>query len=199
MSDINHENELKMREEFSNAILNNVGTTISYWKHIGWNTVKITINNEPKPSQRPRLSGYRVYVPGAYKNTAFFHKYVLPTLGDLWINTPCKTKIDIYVKTPSSFSKAQKLLAEMKILRPWVRSGDIDNFEKSCLDAMVGNKKRGHKGIMSDDCIVIDMDSHKYYSETPRYEIEITYMDTIPECIKRILKIEEIERDNGND
>lgn len=199
MSDVNHENELKMRGEYSNSILNNVATVIGYWSHIGWSTVKITIPMEPKPSQRPRLSGYRVYVPGAYKNTAFFHKNVLPKLGDLWINTPCKTKIDIYVKTPTSFSKAQKLLAEMKILRPWVRAGDIDNFEKSCLDAMVGNKKRKHKGIMSDDCIVVDMDSHKYYSITPRYEIEITYMNKVPECIKRILKIEEPQREVDED
>ena len=196
MSDINHENELQMREEFSNAIINKVETVIGYWGHVKWTTVKLLINMEPKPSQRPRLSGYRVYVPGAYKNTAFFHKNVFPELKDVWINKPCKTRIDIYVRTPASFSKAQKLLAEMKILRPWVRAGDIDNFEKSCLDAMVGNKKRGHKGIMSDDCIVIDMESHKYYSMSPRYEIEITYMNDIPECIKRILKIEEPQRDN---
>jgi len=187
--DINHENELKMREEYSNSILDNVATVIGYTRHIHWTTVRIQINMEPKPSQRPRLSGYRVYVPGAYKNTAFFHKNVLPTLGDLWIETPCKTKIDIYVRTPASFSKSQKMLAEMKILRPWAHLGDIDNFEKGVLDAMQGNKKRKHGGIMADDCLVIDMESHKYYSITPRYEVEITYMNQIPECIKKIMKI----------
>lgn len=193
MSDINHENELKMREEFSNSILNNVGTTISYWKHITWNTVKITINMEPKPSQRPRLSGYRVYVPGAYKNTAFFHKYVLPTLGDLWIDTPCKTVSDIYVKTPNSFSKAQKLLAEMKILRPWAHIGDVDNYEKSLFDMLQGNKKRGHGGIMSDDSLIIESHTNKYYSISPRYEITITYMNKIPESIKNILKLRKVD------
>jgi Holliday junction resolvase RusA-like endonuclease len=189
MSDVNHENELRMREEYSNSILNNVATTISYWKHIGWSTVKITINNEPKPSQRPRLSGYRVYVPGAYKNAAFFNKNVLPTLGDLWIDTPCKVNVDIYAKTPNSFSKAQKLLAEMKILRPWVHTGDIDNYCKSALDQIQPNKKRGHKGILADDSLVIELTSNKYYSISPRYEITITYMNKIPESIKNILKL----------
>ena len=189
MSDVNHENELRMREEYSNSILNNVAITISYWKHIGWSTVKITINNEPKPSQRPRLSGYRVYVPGAYKNAAFFNKNVLPTLGDLWIDTPCKMNVDIYAKTPNSFSKAQKLLAEMKILRPWVHTGDIDNYCKSALDQIQPNKKRGHKGILADDSLVIELTSNKYYSISPRYEITITYMNKIPESIKNILKL----------
>jgi Holliday junction resolvase RusA-like endonuclease len=189
MSDINHENELQMREEYSNTVINNVAQTISYFKHITWTTVKISINKEPKPSQRPRLSGYRIYVPGAYKNTAFFHKNVMPTLGDLWIDTPCKAELDIYVKTPTSFSKAQKLLAEMKILRPWAHTGDIDNFEKEVWDACQGNKKRGHRGILSDDSLIIESHTNKYYSISPRYEVTFTYMNKIPECIKNILKL----------
>lgn len=193
--DINHENALQMREEYSDSILNNVATVVGYVRHIKWTTVRFMIPNEPKPSQRPRLSGYRVYVPGAYKNAAFFQKHVLPTLGDLWIDTPCKIHIGFYVKTPESFSKSQKLLAEMKILRPWAHIGDIDNYEKSCLDSMVGNKKRGHTGIMADDCLVIDMVSHKYYSIHPRYEVEITYMTDIPDCIKRVLKIKEWKKE----
>lgn len=189
MSDINHENELNMREEYSNTIIGNVANVIGYWNHITWTTVKIVINNEPKPSQRPRLSGYRVYVPGAYKNAAFFNKNVLPTLGDLWIDTPCKMQVDIYAKTPASFSKAQKLLAEMKVLRPWSHTGDIDNYCKSAMDQIQPNKKRGHKGILADDSLVIELNSNKYYSITPRYEITITYMNKIPEIIQNIMKL----------
>lgn len=189
MYDLNHENELKMRSELSNASLNSVANAIGFFRHIKWKKVRIVINMEPKPSQRPRLSGYRVYVPGAYKNTAFFHKNILPNLKGIWIDTPCKTKLDIYVKTPASFSKAQKLLAEMKILRPWAHIGDIDNYEKSVYDAIQGNTKRGHQGIMSDDSLIIESHSNKYYSISPRYELEITYMGDIPECIKNILKL----------
>lgn len=189
MYDLNHENELKMRSELSNTSLNSVANAIGFFRHIKWKKVRIVINMEPKPSQRPRLSGYRVYVPGAYKNTAFFHKNILPNLKGIWIDTPCKTKLDIYVKTPASFSKAQKLLAEMKILRPWAHIGDIDNYEKSVYDAIQGNIKRGHQGIMSDDSLIIESHSNKYYSISPRYELEITYMSDIPECIKNILKL----------
>lgn len=193
--DISIKNTNELLEEANNAVKSNVAGCVNLFTKIRWRHVSFTINNEPKPSQRPRTSGNHIYVPGAYKNTAFFHKYVLPTLGDLWINTPCKTKIDIYVKTPASFTKTQKILAEMKILRPWTRAGDIDNFEKTCLDSLVGNKKRGHNGIMSDDCIVVDMESHKYYSTAPRYEIKISYMGKIPIDLKKILKIEEQPRD----
>ena len=189
MLDVNRENELKMREEFSNGILNNVAGAIGFIEYIKWNKIRIVINMEPKPSQRPRLSGYRVYVPGAYKNTAFFHKNVLPTLKGIWIDTPCKTKLDIYVKTPESFTKTQKLLAEMRILRPWAHIGDIDNYEKSVYDAIQGNQKRGHNGIMSDDSLIIESHSNKYYSISPRYEIEISYMKEIPEQIKSVLKL----------
>ena len=189
MEDINRNNVKRMESEYSDSVLNNVAVAISYVKKITWKTVKFTINKEPKPSQRPRLSGYRVYVPGAAKNTAFFSREVLPTLGGLWIDKHCKVKMDLYVHTPASFTKTQKMLAEMKIIRPWVHCGDLDNYEKEILDGIVGNKKRGHKGCMLDDCIVVDMESHKYYSQTPRTEVIITFMDKIPKSIINILKL----------
>jgi len=194
--DINQNNVKKMESEYSDSILSNVAKTVGYYSNIGWKTVKITLNIEPKPSQRPRLSGYRIYVPGAAKHTAFFNREVFPTLGNLWIDKPCKVIMDVYVKTPDSFSKSQKLLAELKILRPWTHTGDIDNFTKSYLDMIQGNKKRGHKGIMSDDCLVIESISNKYYSVSPRVELVIKYMGSVPKVIKNVLKIHDIPRPN---
>jgi hypothetical protein len=55
------------------------------------------------------------------------------------------------------------------------------------------NKKRGHKGILADDSLVIELTSNKYYSISPRYEITITYMNKIPECIKNILKLRKVD------
>jgi hypothetical protein len=52
-----------------------------------------------------------------------------------------------------------------------------------------GNKKRGHGGIMSDDSLIIESHTNKYYSISPRYEITITYMNKIPESIRNILKL----------
>ena len=187
--DINKENVKQMESEYSDSILNNVAKVINDFQHIKWKIVKFTINREPKPSQRPRLSGYRIYVPGAARNTAYFSREVLPTLDGLWIDKPCKIKMDLYIHTTASFTKTQKMLAELKIIRPWVHCGDLDNFEKEVMDAMVGNRKRGHHGCMSDDCIVMDLESHKYYSMNPRTEIIVTYMDKIPKSIESMLRL----------
>ena len=46
-------------------------------------------------------------------------------------------KADIFVQTPKSFTDCQKILAEMRILRPWGNIGDVDNFEKGVLTVHV--------------------------------------------------------------
>ena len=79
----------------------------------------------------------------------------------------------------------------MKILRPWNNNGDVDNFEKAAYDMMQPNEKRGHVGIMSNDCLIIESHTNKYYSTTPRYEVTITYMKEIPEPIASYLKFKD--------
>lgn len=166
-----------------------VAECINAYKAIRWKTVSFIIPTEPIPSHRPRLSGYRVYVPGAAKNQAFFNKHVLPTLNGLFITTPCKIKSDIFVKTPKSFNMAQKILAEMRILRPWGNVGDVDNYEKSIYDQMQPNEKRGHVGIMQNDSLIIEAHTNKYYSITPRTEITISFMGKIPDKLKKVLRM----------
>ena len=192
--DINKENVKKMESEYSDSILNNVAKAINDFQHIKWKIVRFTVNIEPKPSQRPRLCGRRIYVPGASRNTAFFHKYMMPELKDVWIDKPCIIDMDVFMKTPESFTKTQKMLAELKILRPWTHTGDIDNLMKSYMDMIQGNKKRGHVGIMSDDCLVIGTTSNKYYSVSPRVEITIKYMDRIPNNMYHMMKISDNPR-----
>lgn len=162
---------------------------IEAYKLIKWKTVTFRIPIAPEPSHRPRLSGYRVYVPGAAKNQSFFNRNVTPTLNGLFITTPCKIKADIYVKTPKSFTECQKILAEMKIIRPWGNIGDVDNFEKAIYDMMQPNEKRNHRGIMANDSLIIEAHTNKYYSEDPRYEISISYMTKVPDRLMRILRM----------
>lgn len=173
----------------SDKVLQQVADISMIMANVKWKTVSFTIPMEPVPSHRPRLCGYRVYVPGAAKNQVFFNRKVLPTLNGLFITLPCEIISEIYVKTPKSFSKVQTALAEMKILRPWVNSGDNDNFEKAIYDMMQPNEKRGHVGIMSNDCLIIDNKSSKYYSMNPRYEVTIRYMDSIPAELYKILRL----------
>lgn len=182
-------NTHELLESVTDKIRSNVATCVELFSSVRWKKVSFTIPMTPKPSARPRLSGYRVYVPHAAQNATFFNKYVLPKLNGLFITTPCKFKLDIYVATPASFTKTQRCLAEMKILRPWVSTGDVDNYSKAAMDMVQPNEKRGHVGIMSNDCLVLDLTASKYYSVTPRYEVTITYMDKIPNSIMKILKI----------
>lgn len=193
MENINIDNAKRMMSEFSNTVKNNVATVAALASKVKWKTVSFTIPMNPKPAQRPRLCGHRVYVPGASKNGTFFQRNVLPKLGDLYITTPCRFVLDIYVKTPESFSKSQKLLAEMKILRPWTSTGDVDNYSKAVMDCMMPNEKRGHQGILYDDSLVIELHATKYYSISPRYEVKISYMSNVPDDLMKILRIKNLE------
>jgi Holliday junction resolvase RusA-like endonuclease len=187
--DINQKNASKLLNDANTRTKEFVASALNAYRSIKWKKVSFIIPTEPIPSHRPRLCGYRVYVPGAAKNQAFFNKYVLPTLNGLFIDTPCRVHLDLYVKTPKSFSNGQKILAEMKVLRPWGNIGDVDNFAKSIFDQMQPNEKRGHVGIMSNDSLIVDSDEHKYYSMTPRTEVTIEFMGHIPEKLRKVLRL----------
>lgn len=189
MEDITQKNVDELMHNAPPRVLDRIAASMNVYKSIRWKHVSFVIPTNPIPSHRPRLCGYRVYVPGAAKNQSFFNKYVLPTLGDLFISTPCRVTTNLYIQTPKSFTVVQKVLAEMKILRPWGNVGDVDNYLKSILDQIQPNEKRGHVGIMANDSLVIDEDTHKYYSMTPRTEVTISYMGNIPDGLKKLLRL----------
>jgi Holliday junction resolvase RusA-like endonuclease len=97
--------------------------------------------------------------------------------------------VDIYCQTPKSFTQTQKILAELKMIRPWGNTGDVDNLLKSICDAIQPNEKRNIKGIMDNDCLILETVANKYYSETPRYEVIISYMTNIPDELLKIMKL----------
>lgn len=185
----NHENVNKLLNEAGSKVAELVAATVDLYKNIKWKKVTIEIPENPEPSHRPRLSGYRVYVPGAAKHQRYFNKHILPKLHGLFIKYPCKVEVDFYCKTPKSFNRTQTILAEMGILRPWGNTGDVDNFSKTILDMVQPNEKRGHIGIMENDCLVYEMNSRKFYSINPRYELRITYMDKVPDQILKLLRL----------
>ena len=187
--DINLENLNQMKNEYPESSINKAAGCAALFSRIRWKHIAFIIDTTPKASKRPRLCGYRVYVPGAAKNAAFFNNNVLPTLEEIFITTPCKIWVDYYMPTPESFSKTQKLLAEMKILRPWTNTGDIDNLQKATFDQIQPNEKRGHRGIMANDCLIIESHSNKYYSIHPRTEVKIAWMGNIPDTIKNVLRL----------
>lgn len=185
----NHENVNTLLKEAGEKVAGLVATVVDIHKKITWKRVVIEIPENPEPSHRPRLSGYRVYVPGAAKHQRYFNKHILPKLNGLFIKYPCKVEVDFYCKTPKSFNRTQTILAEMGILRPWGNTGDVDNFSKTILDMIQPNEKRGHIGIMENDCLVYEMISRKFYSINPRYVMTITYMDSVPSEILKLLRL----------
>lgn len=189
MSD-NHENVNTLLKEAGERVAGLVAATVDLYKQIKWKTVVFEIPENPEPSHRPRLSGYRVYVPGAARHQRYFNKHIFPKLNGLFIRYPCKVEVDFYCQTPKSFNRTQTILAEMGILRPWGNTGDVDNFSKTVLDMTMPNEKRGHVGILADDCLVTDLYAKKYYSINPRYEVRITYMDKIPNEILKLLRLD---------
>lgn len=191
VNDINKDNVQSMLNDINESTKAKIAGVLSMFTTIKWKKVSFTIPTTPVPSHRPRLCGYRVYVPGAAKNQSFFNRHVRPELKGLFITTPCKIKVDIYCQTPKSFSKVQQVLAEMGIIRPWVNSGDVDNFDKAVYDMLQPNEKRGHVGIMSNDCLIIESHSNKYYSRNPRYEVMISYMDKIPDSILSTIRLKD--------
>lgn len=87
------------------------------------------------------------------------------------IYTPCSVKYDAYFKTPSIFNSKEKMLAELGMIRP-LSKPDFDNVEKKYSDMYTGN-------IWVDDSIVIESNFNKYYSELPRMEITLRYMNML--------------------
>ena len=191
--DKNHENLIELQNNANGSVLSNVAKCVELYSKIKWKRVRFEIPLKPEPSHRPRLCGYRVYVPGAAKNQKFFQRKVFPTLKGLFITTPCRVDVDIYCETPKSFTKTQKILAEMKLIRPWGNTGDVDNYLKSVYDMIQPNEKRGNVGIMENDCLILETNSRKYYSVEPRYELTIEYMVNVPDELLKIFKMRGVD------
>lgn len=164
----------KANNEKFNRIIVHEGNKI---KKIKKHKIEFVMWKVVKPSRRPRAntrSGYvRMYVPGAAEAGNWFEQFAKE--NDLpFISTPCILNMNVYEKTPLSFSIKNKVLAELGIIRPWKRTGDFDNYAKGIADCI-------QHGMLADDCLVIESTQKLYYSIKPHAEIEITYWDKFPE------------------
>ncbi len=167
-----------LKDKFNNKKYNdNIQLAAKKIKRIGLNKVSFTMWKIVKPSARPRFNnrgGYvRTYVPGAAEAGDWFKEFCeennLP-----FIDTPCYLNMDIYEKTPSSFSIKNKVLAELGIIRPWKRTGDFDNYAKGIADCI-------QHGMLKDDCLVIESTQRLFYSIKPHADVEVKYMKKFPE------------------
>lgn len=142
-----------------------VNKLIDIISNIKWETLKFSFNVIPQPACRPRFtSGGIVYVEGARENWVYVNKIIqeVPI-----IHTACKLLIESYYPIPKSMTAAEKILAQMKYIRP-VGGGDWDNLGKTYSDAI-------QKTLIINDNIIISGTSEKYYCVKPRVDITIEY------------------------
>lgn len=132
-------------------------------------TLKLVFDIIPEPTPRPRLGkGGRFYVKNSSSNNKFVEA-IVKSNKELFqvVEGPCSFILNSYLPIPQSFNKVDTLLAELGILRP-NKKPDWDNLGKTYSDAI-------QPWIISDDAIIVDAESHKYYSLKPRVEIIIKY------------------------
>lgn len=144
-----------------------VATHAEKLKNMKWNTLTYTIYLIPKGTPRPRLGARGTfYVKGAADNKKIF-KSIIKDEDIHLITTATKFYCDAYFPIPKSMNNMEKILAEMKLIRPQSKP-DWDNVAKGYCDMLQGM-------LLYDDCLVIEGVSRKFYSLKPRIEIKICY------------------------
>ncbi len=139
-------------------------------QHHDPNTIRITLDVEPKGQMRPRF-----FSAGKFQKTYKHEKQKAEEsklLGLLYQHAPQKPlecavelKIVAYMPIPKSWPKWKRASAMEGSLRP-DKKPDADNLTKMILDVFNGIFWR-------DDKQVVDISVKKYYSHSPRWEIEI--------------------------
>ena len=78
---------------------------------------------------------------------------------------PLELTVDAYLPIPASMTKLKKAMAMSGELRP-TKTPDADNLAKMLLDCFNGV-------FWTDDKIIVGLMVRKFYSDRPRWEVEI--------------------------
>ena len=138
--------------------------------------MKLVFEIEPVEQARPRATrmgrGIRLYDPkkvSVYKKQlgmmCRFQYKQAPLAG------PLKVEMNFFRHVQSSVSKKERKLRLSGSHRPVVKP-DTDNYIKSTLDGLSGL-------LWEDDNQIVDLIAHKYYSDNPRVEIEVTQLNEL--------------------
>ena len=148
----------------------NITEEISRILHIRWNRLSFTLFLVPKGTPRPRQGrGNHFYVKGAADHKKFFKEFYGTWKDQPTIVTACKVTTVSYLPIPSGMKHYEKVLAELGLIRPIV-TPDFDNLIKTYCDMVQGT-------LLYNDSLIIEGTSKKYYSEKPRVEFTIEYME----------------------
>ncbi|ASS75793.1 hypothetical protein CIG75_12880 [Tumebacillus algifaecis] len=133
--------------------------------------IKFTVRGEPVAQGRPRATtvhGHvRMYDP---KKSSDFKQLVMLVAQNHCpaqpLEGPLRMKLQVFRQIPKSFSKKKTTAAENGEVRPTTKP-DADNYLKAVKDALKNVAWR-------DDSQVVSVTVEKWYSTTPRIEVEIT-------------------------
>lgn len=132
--------------------------------------IKFTVNMVPRPQGRPRFTTRGKFVQ-AYEDAkdksakADVKLQAYPYRPLELLTGQVKVTLSIYMPVMKSWSKAKMKDALSGAYRP-VKKSDNDNFEKLVWDALTDL-------IWEDDGQIVENHTYKWYSDTPRIEVEI--------------------------
>lgn len=147
--------------------LEDVQKHIEYIDSIPWNEMRFIFYMIPKSTPRPRYSSKTgtFYVKNAAHNKKMMERHVTT---DKIIFTRTEFTVLAYLPTPKC-SKRDCLLAELGYIRP-LTDPDWDNIGKTYSDMIQGI-------LITNDNIICDGSTKKFYSIKPRVEIIIRWQD----------------------
>ena len=138
--------------------------------------MKLVFDIEPVEQARPRATrmgrGIRLYDP---KKVSVYKKQLAMMCKFQYkqepLTGPLKVELKFFRHVQSSLSKKERALRLSGSHRPVVKP-DTDNYIKSTLDGLNGL-------LWEDDNQIVDLIAHKYYSDNPRVEIEVTQLNEL--------------------
>ena len=138
--------------------------------------MKLVFEIEPVEQARPRATrmgrGIRLYDP---KKVSVYKKQLAMMCKFQYkqapLTGPLMVELNFFRHVQSSISKKELELRLSGSHRPVVKP-DTDNYIKSTLDGLNGL-------LWEDDNQIVDLVAHKYYSDKPRVEIEVTQLNKL--------------------
>lgn len=133
--------------------------------------MRIVLAGEPRGKGRPRFAPQtgRAYTDANTRNYESQLAWAAQTAmrGDAPLLGPLRVTVTAFVSIPKSFSRKKYEAAREGDLRPTTKP-DADNIAKM-LDAL-------NKIVWQDDSQIVRLVVEKFYSESPRLEIDINIL-----------------------
>ena len=132
--------------------------------------MRFTVYGNPVAKGRPRFTRQGSFVKSYTPEKTVNYENLVKISFDMYeekekLEGELAVSLMVYCSIPKSTSKKKKALMLKGDIRPTTKP-DLDNIAKAILDSLNGR-------AFDDDKQVVSLIVQKYYSDTPRVEIEI--------------------------